>query len=155
MLWKNAGRAAAAAVLILAVAAPAWAAGLGFSATVGLEITYTPLPPASYDIGSDLQLAFDIPGFSLRSDTGFDLAGFTWEKVSFTVDLGVAKISEDIRFEPEFDWNELSLDLSIVGVDMGADWIFANIGSVQTPSYDMGGGKARTSEQEADILRGC
>ena len=138
MLWKNAGRAAAAAVLILAVAAPAWAAGLGFSATVGLEITYTPLPPASYDIGSDLQLAFDIPGFSLRSDTGFDLAGFTWEKVSFTVDLGVAKISEDIRFEPEFDWNELSLDLSIVGVDMGADWIFANIGSVQTPSYDMG-----------------
>ncbi len=70
MLWKNAGRAATAAILILAVAAPAWAGDLGFSATVGLEITYTPIPPASYNIGSDLQLAFEMPGFTLQLEHG-------------------------------------------------------------------------------------
>ena len=138
MLWKNAGRAATAAILILAVAAPVWAGDLGFSATVGLEITYTPIPPASYNIGSDLQLAFEVAGFTLQSNTGFDLTGFTFERVAFEIDLGAAQIGEDIRFEPDFDWNEVSLDLSIVGVQIGADWIFANTGSAQTPSYNMG-----------------
>jgi hypothetical protein len=138
MLWKKAAQVAAAAALILAVAAPAWAAGLGFSATAGLEITYTPHPPASYNIESDLELAFEITGFALQSQTGFDLSGFTHERVSFAVDLGPVEILEDIRFEPEFDWNELSLDVSIVGVNMGADWIFANTGTQQTPSYSMG-----------------
>lgn len=138
MLWKNAGRAAATVVLLLAMAAPAWAEDLGFAATVGLEITYTPVPPASYNIGSDLQLGLEIPGFSLESSTGFDLSGFTSERVSFIVDLGAAQISEDIRFEPDFDWNELSLDVNVVGVELGVDWIFANIGSTQTPSYEMG-----------------
>jgi hypothetical protein len=115
-----------------------WASDLGFSASVGLEITYTPVPPASYNIGSNLQLMFEIPGFALESETGFDLTGFTFERVTLGVDLGAAKITEEIRFEPDFDWNELSLDVSIVGVEIGADWIFANIGSIQTPSYDMG-----------------
>jgi len=137
MLWRSARRAAAAAVLIFAMAAPAWAGDLGFSATVGLEITYTPIPPASYDIGSDLKLTLDIPGFALQSETGFDLSGFTGERVSFAVDLGAAKIAEDIRFEPEFDWNELSLNMSVVGVNVGASWIFANTGTTQTPSYSM------------------
>ena len=138
MLWKGIGRAAGVAVLILAAAMPAWASDLGFSASVGLEITYTPVPPASYNIGSNLQLTFEIPGFALESETGFDLTGFTFQRVTLGVDLGAAKITEEIRFEPDFDWSELSLDLSIVGVEIGVDWIFANIGSVQTPSYDMG-----------------
>jgi hypothetical protein len=138
MLWKCIGRSAAAAVLVLAAATPAWASDLGFSASVGLAITYTPVPPASYNIGSNLELTFEIPGFALQSETGFDLTGFTFQRVTLGVDLGAAKIVEEIRFEPDFDWNELSLDLSIVGVEIGVDWIFANIGSVQTPSYDMG-----------------
>jgi hypothetical protein len=138
MLWRGIGRAAGVAILILAAAAPAWASDLGFSASVGLEVTYTPVPPASYNIGSNLQLTFEIPGFALESETGFDLTGFTFQRVTLGVDLGAAKIAEEIRFEPDFDWNELSLDVSIVGVEIGVDWIFANIGSVQTPSYDMG-----------------
>lgn len=138
MLCKNAGGAAAAAVLIIVAVASASAGDLGFSAAVGLEITYTPVPPASYNIGSDLQLSFDVPGFTLRSNTGFDLTGFTFERVAFEIDLGAAQIAEEIRFEPAFDWNELSLDVAVVGVRIGVDWIFANTGSPQTPSYDMG-----------------
>lgn len=138
MLWTNAGRAAMAAILILAGTAPGWAAGLGFSAAVDLEITYTPIPPASYDIGSELGLTFAMPGFTLTSDTGFNLSGFAFERVEFEVDLGAAQIAESIRFEPGFDWNQLSFDLAIACVQVGVDWIFADIAAPPTPDYQMG-----------------
>lgn len=111
---------------------------LGFSGRVGLEVSYTPIPPASYNIGADLSLGFDVSGFSFTSGTGFDLFGFQSEKVTLSVDLGAVQISEEIRFEPAFSWNELSVELGIVGVVFGVDWVLANIGSPQTPSYSMG-----------------
>ena len=114
------------------------ASEVGFSGSVGLDISYTPVPPASYNIGSDLTLAFSVSGFTFTSATGFDLTGFQSEVVTLAVDLGAVQISEEIRFEPHFTWNELSVDLSIVGVEIGFDLILADIGGPQTPSYSMG-----------------
>ena len=111
---------------------------VGFSGSVGLDVSYTPVPPASYNIGSDLTLAFAVSGFTFTSATGFDLTGFQSEKATLAVDLGAVQISEEIRFEPHFTWNELSVDLSIVGVQIGFDLILADIGAPQTPSYSMG-----------------
>ncbi len=111
---------------------------VGFTGFVGLGITYTPLPPTSFNIGADLKLAFSVSGFSFASETGFDLTGFQSERVTLAVDLGAVQLSEEILFDPYFTWNELSLDLSIAGVDIGVDFILANIGSVQTPTYSMG-----------------
>ncbi len=116
----------------------AMADDVGFSGFVGLEITYTPVPPTSYNIGADLVLAFDVSGFSFVSETGFDLAGFQSQRVSLGVDLGAVQIGEEILFDPFFSWNELSIDMTIAGVDIGVDFILANIGSVQTPTYSMG-----------------
>jgi hypothetical protein len=127
-----------AAIVSIVGCAGASANNLGFSANIGLEITYTPVPPASFNIGSDLMLAFDVSGFSFASTTGFDLLGFRSERVTLVVDLGAVQIGERIRFEPTFSRNELSLDLSIVGVQIGVDWILADIGGVQTPTYSMG-----------------
>jgi len=130
-----------AVLLILGLAAGGiggWADDLGFSASVGLDVTYTPIPPTSFNIGSDLVLAFDVTGFSFTSATGFDLSGFQSEIVILGVDLGAVQITEEIRFEPYFGWNELSVDLAIVGVEVGVDLILANIGSVQTPNYSVG-----------------
>jgi len=110
---------------------------VGFSGGVGLDVSYTPVPPASYNIGSDLTLAFSVSGFTFTSATGFDLSGFQSEKATLAVDLGAVQISEEIRFEPHFTWNELSVDLSIVGVKIGFDLILADIGA-QTSSYSMG-----------------
>jgi len=125
-------------LLSLFGAGAAAADDLGFSGRVGLEVTYTPIPPALYNIGADLGLGFEISGFSFASATGFDLFGFQSERVSLSIDLGAVQISEEIRFEPTFSWNELSVDLGIVGVNFGIDWILANIGGVQTPAYSMG-----------------
>ena len=116
----------------------ATASEVGFSGSVGLDITYTPVPPASFNIGSDLTMSFSISGFTFTSATGFDLTGFQSEAVTFAVDLGAVQISEEIRFEPHFTWNELSMDLSIVGVEIGFDLILADIGVTQTATYSMG-----------------
>ena len=116
----------------------AMADDVGFSGFVGLGITYTPVPPASFNIGADLVLAFDVSGFSFASETGFDLAGFQSQEVTLAVDLGAVQLSEGIRFDPYFSRNELSIDLAIAGVDIGVDFILADIGSVQTPTYSMG-----------------
>jgi len=111
---------------------------VGFSGFVGLGITYTPVPPTSFDIAADLELAFEVAGFSFGSETGFNLAGFQSERVAFGIDLGAVRIGEEILFDPTFARNELGIDLSIAGVDIGVDFILADIGSVQTPAYSMG-----------------
>jgi len=130
------------AILLVLVVVSVFVTGLaddlGFSGSVGFDVTYTPVPPTSYNVGVNLALGFDISGFSFSSDTGFDLAGFQSERISLALDLGAVGISEEIRFEPSFARNELAIDLSIVGVSLGIDWILANIGSAQTPDYSMG-----------------
>ncbi len=126
-------------MLVMAGFAVGHAEGLGFSGSVGLGLTYTPVPPATYNIGADLSMGFSVSGFSFTSTTGFDLSGFQSEAVTLAVDLGAVQIAEEIRFEPSFSWNELNIDISIVGVHLGFDLILADIGSPQTPTYSMGG----------------
>jgi hypothetical protein len=138
IMRRTGARWIAFVLLVLLAGGTAAASDLGFSGSVGLEVTYTPIPPASYNIGAEMSLGFDVSGFSFASVTGFDLFGFQSERVSLSIDLGAVRIFEEIRFEPTFAWNELSIDLAIVGVDIGVDWILANIGSVQTPDYSMG-----------------
>jgi hypothetical protein len=134
-------RIAFCAFILLALAG--WgavtASEVGFSGSVGLGITYAPIPPASYNVGSNLSMGFAISGFSFTSTTGFDLYGFQSETISLALDLGAVQISEEMRFEPLFSWNELGIDLSIVGVEIGFDLILADIGSPQTPTYSVGG----------------
>jgi len=115
------------------------AAQAEFSGSVGLGITYTPIPPTSFNIGSDLTMAFSISGCTFTSTTGFDLFGFQSEAVELAVDLGAVQISEEIRFAPHFSWNELSMDLSIVSVQIGVDLILADIAGPPTPTYSVGG----------------
>ncbi len=134
------------ALLLLAGSGVFADSGIGFTGSVGIDITYTPIPPTSYNIGSNLTMGFSISGFTFTSATGFDLYGFQSEAVALSVDLGAAQIAEEIRFEPVFSWNELSVDLSIVGVQIGVDLILADIVGPQTPTYSMGGVLELSSE---------
>lgn len=127
------------ALLLVAGTVMATAEGVGFTGSVGLDVSYTPVPPASYNIGSDLTLGFSVGGFTFTSTTGFDLAGFQFEGVTLGVDLGAVQVSEEIRFQPYFVWNEVSFDLSIVGIEIGLDLILADIAGPPAPTYSMGG----------------
>lgn len=114
------------------------ASAVEFSGSVGLDIYYMPVLPVYHNIGSDLTLTFSISGFTFTSATGFDLAGFRSQIVTLDVDLGAVQISQETRFEPHFSWNELNVDLSIVGVEIGVDLILADIVGPQTPTYSIG-----------------
>jgi len=111
--------------------------GLGFSGSVGLEVTFTPIPPLSYNIESGLSLSLSVAGFTFASNTVFDLSGFQSQEFSVDVSLGAVQIGDDILFSPYFSWNDLSVAAQIVGIEIGVDLILADIGSVQTPEYSM------------------
>ncbi|HDL86484.1 MAG TPA: hypothetical protein ENH11_09210 [Candidatus Acetothermia bacterium] len=111
--------------------------GLGFSGSVGLEVTFTPIPPLSYNIESGLSLSLSVSGLTFTSRTVFDLAGFQSQGVSVDVSLGSVQIGDDILFDPYFSWNDLSVAAQVVGIEIGTDLILADIGSVQTPEYSM------------------
>lgn len=110
---------------------------LGFSGSIGLEVTFTPIPPLSYNIQSGLSLSISVADFTFTTHTVFDLSGF--QSQGFTVDasLGAVQIGDDILFDPYFGWNDLSVSAQVVGIEIGTDLILADIGSVQTPEYSM------------------
>ncbi len=120
------------------LAAQTGSAGLGFGGSVGLSFTYTPVPPFSFNIASELTLGLQIAGFAFSSATDFDLSGFQSQKFAASISLGAVQIGDDIRFEPLFSWNQLSVNAQILGVNAGVDLILADIGAVQTPTYSMG-----------------
>ncbi len=111
--------------------------GLGFSGSVGLEVTFTPIPPLSYNIESGLSLSLSVSGLAFASHTVFQLSGFESQGLSFDVSLGAVQVGDDILFDPYFSWNDLSVAAQIVGIEIGTDLILADIGSVQTPEYSM------------------
>ena len=110
---------------------------LGFSGSVGLEVTFTPIPPLSYNIESGLSLSLSVSDLAFASHTVFALSGFESQGLSLDVSLGAVQVGDDILFNPYFSWNDLSVAAQIVGIEIGTDLILADIGSVQTPEYSM------------------
>ncbi len=108
-----------------------------FSGSVGLEITFIPIP-LFYDIESDLTLSLSVACFTFESETVFAITGFQSQEFDVEVDLGAVSIAEEIIFDPYFSWNQLSVNALIIGVETGLDLVLSNIGSVQTPNYSMG-----------------
>jgi len=109
-----------------------------FSGGVGLEITFIPIPPLSYDIESDLTFSLSVADFTFESETVFALIGFQSQEFDVEIDLGVVSIAEEITFDPYFSWNQLSVDALIIAVKTGLDFVLSKIGPVQTPNYSMG-----------------
>ncbi len=113
--------------------------GAGIAGNVRFQIAYIPVPPASYDIASDLGLAFAAGGFTFASATGFDVYGFQSQELRLALDLGVVTISEDLRFEPHFSWNEIRVGVSMTGIFIGVDLILADLVALPPPALSMGG----------------
>lgn len=116
----------------------AWANGVGFSGSVGLETTVVPVPPLSYNISSELALSLSVADFSFNSNTVFDLSGFQSQYFAVSVGLGAVRIADGILFDPYFARNTLSVDLEIVGIRVGIDLILADVGVPPIPAYSVG-----------------
>ncbi len=109
-----------------------------FSGKVGVEFTFAPIPPTAYNLTTNISAALQIAGFSVSTQTAFDLSGFQSLGVDCSLNLGAFTIGNDILFNPRFNWNDFSVAGQIVGVELGLDLILADIGTVQTPTYSMG-----------------
>ena len=109
-----------------------------FSGKVGVEFTFTPIPPTAYNLTTNVSAALQIAGFSVTTSTAFDLSGFQSLGIDCSLNLGAFTVGNDIQFDPVFSWNDFSVTGQIVGVELGLDLILANIGTVQTPTYSMG-----------------
>lgn len=123
--------------IVLIIGGFAYGEEMGFSGTVGLELTYAPVSLTSYDIETGLTLSVSVTDFTFDSETVFDLSGFQSQGFGVAVNLGAVSIADEILFDPYFSWNQLSVDAQIVGITVGVDLILADIGT-QTPSYSMG-----------------
>jgi hypothetical protein len=123
---------------VLAGGSVALAEGVAFSGGVDLVTTFTPILLLSYDISSELTLSLSLTGFTFETKTGFSLAGFQSERIEVGFDLGAVEIGEEVLFNPAFSWNELSVDVDILGVLLGLDLLLANIGTPQTPDFSVG-----------------
>jgi len=121
----------------LAIGVVACGEGLGFSGNVGLELTYTPVPPLSYNIETGLTLGLSVADFTFESETIFDLSGFQSQEFGVSVGIGAVSIADEILFDPYFSWNQLSVDADIVGITVGVDLILAGVAG-QTASHSMG-----------------
>ena len=110
----------------------------GFSGNVGLEITFTPIPPLSYNIESGLSIALSVADFTFESETVFDLTGFQSQWFNAAVDLGVVRFANEILFDPYFSWNQLSAGTAIAGIEMSFALILADIGIAPIADYSMG-----------------
>jgi hypothetical protein len=129
----------AAILLGIVVGGVAAGEGAGIAGNVWFQVAYVPVPPASYDIASDLGLAFSVGGFTFASTTGFDVYGFQSQDLRLALDLGVVTISEELLFEPYFSWNEIRVGVSMTGVFIGVDLILADLAALPPPTLSMGG----------------
>ncbi len=109
-----------------------------FSGKVGVEFTFAPIPPTTYNLTTNVSAALQIAGFSVSTQTAFDLSGFQSLGVNCSLNLGAFTIGNDILFNPRFNRNDFSVTGQIVGVELGLNLILADIGTVQTPTYSMG-----------------
>ena len=125
-------------LVMLVVGGLALAENGGFSGNVGLEIIFTSIPPFFYEIESGLSLSVSVPWLTFEADLGLDLSGFQSQGFAIAIDLDAVQIAEEIRFDPHFSWQRLSVGTQVVGMGIGADLIVSNIGSVQTPNFSVG-----------------
>ena len=110
-----------------------------FSATLGLDVTFVPLPPLSFDIVSALSLTLSVADFVFASQTEFALSGFQSQRFTAALHLGAVTLSDWVAFEPLFSWNQFAAHAQFFAIDAGIDLILASIGSTQTPTYSMAG----------------
>jgi hypothetical protein len=108
-----------------------------FSATLGLDVSFVPVPPATFDIISAVHLSLTIGEFAFDSRTRFALSGFQSQRFDAALHLGSVTLSDWIEFDPGFAWNQFTADAQFHCIGTAIHLILANIGSPQTPTYSM------------------
>ncbi len=121
---------------------PTGAAGqeLGFGGTLGMEFTFTPLPPAGLDITADITLALSFGNAEVTNRTRLAWDGLREAWLGFGLDFSLLQVETAMRFDPCFSMYRLALRTTWCPVELGGLILVENLGVLceEPPDYTVG-----------------
>lgn len=124
---------------LLVVPAFAQEQGCELSGTLGMEFTFTPVPPATLNVDTAITLSLAFAGAQVSSRTVISLNGLEAEHLTFGVDLDGVTLTTGMRFDPCFSKYWFSVRGGCCPFDLGALFLVENLAQpCQTPDYTVG-----------------
>lgn len=127
--------------LILAVMLGTAAVGQGttLAGVFGIELTFTPVPPATLEVDTAIVLSLSFAGAEVTSRTQLSLDGLVAEHITMGVNLDGIVLRTGMRFDPCFSLYWFEVRGGCCPFDLGALFLVENLaGACQTPDYTIG-----------------
>ncbi len=110
-----------------------------FGGSLGLEFTFTPVPPADLDISSDITLSLSFGNAQVISRTRLTLDGFHQAWLGFGLDLSVLHLETAMRFDPCFSMYRLEVRGEWCPAEFGGLLLLENLAPIcEPPDYTVG-----------------
>ena len=109
------------------------------SGALGVELTFTPVPPASLSVDTAITSSLSFAGASVESRTVISLDGLESEHMKFSIDLDGVTLATGMRFDPCFSRYWFEVRGGCCPFDLGAMLLVENLAEAcQTPDFTVG-----------------
>lgn len=113
--------------------------GCELSGALGVELTFTPVPPASLSVDTAITSSLSFAGASVESRTVISLDGLESEHMKFSIDLDGVTLATGMRFDPCFSRYWFAVRGGCCPFDLGAMLLVENLAAAcQTPDFTVG-----------------
>jgi len=113
--------------------------GCELSGALGVELTFTPVPPASLSVDTAITSSLSFAGASVESRTVISLDGLESEHMRFAIDLDGVTLATGMRFDPCFSRYWFEVRGGCCPFDLGALLLVENLAAAcQTPNFTVG-----------------
>lgn len=129
------------AVLLVAVVGgvTSWSQPPAVSGSLGIEVTFTPIPPATLDITSAITLSLSFGRAEVLSRTELSLAGLLAQHLVMGVNLNGVGLRSGLRFDPCFSKYWFEVQGGCCPLELGGLFLVENLAlTCQTPNYTIG-----------------
>ncbi len=124
---------------LMIVVTGAMAEDCGFGGSLGLEFTFTPVPPAALDISTDITLSLTFGGAHLLSRTLLTWDGLEASWLTVGMDFGNVQFETGMRFDPCFSMYRLEARGGCCPFSLGGLLILENLAPLcEPPDYTVG-----------------
>jgi|Deesub1362B_J571_1020462.scaffolds.fasta_scaffold04975_3 hypothetical protein len=110
-----------------------------FSGTLGLEVSFVPVPPANLDVFTTVDLGLSFCGVGVESRTVLSLTGLEAEHLQFFLELDGLAFRTGLRFDPCFSKYWFEVRFGCCPFELGGLFLVENLADTcQTPDYTVG-----------------
>ncbi|QAA76305.1 MAG: hypothetical protein BIP78_0539 [Candidatus Bipolaricaulis sibiricus] len=138
MRWSEMRTRLLGALLVALVwGTTSWSQPLAVSGSLGIEVTFTPIPPA--DITSAITLGLTFGRAEIVSRTELSLAGLLAQYLTVGVSLDGVALRSGLRFDPCFSRYWFEVRGGCCPLELGGLFLVENLAlACQTPNYTVG-----------------